>query len=373
MATIYRRGKQWWGRVQRAGTDYRKPLKTTAEATARQRLKDWLDELDRIAWGEKPRRTFDDMALKFIEDHLPTLKPKSRRRYLTSIEILTDSFEGLYLDEIASAKLADFADDRRRAGARISEKWLGRRAPKPITAATIRRDLACLSSMFGCAIEWEWTEHNPVPAFMKARKKRGLREGAPKTRWLSHAEEAAILAAARDAEAEPILHDAICLAIDTGLRADELFGLRWDQVNPARNQIELTDGPRGNVGDTKNRRGREVPLLDRARTILGTLPRRLHCPYVLFNPETGTRYRGLGKGLAGAARRAKIRPLTWHDLRRTNGCRLLQDRGLSMEQVSRWLGHSSIVVTEKAYAFLETEHLHAAIARRTILGTGKAD
>jgi hypothetical protein len=33
-----------------------------------------------------------------------------------------------------------------------------------------------------------------------------------------------------------------------------------------------------------------------------------------------------------------------------------------MEQVSGWLGHSSVLVTERAYAFIETEHLHAAIA-----------
>jgi len=56
-----------------------------------------------------------------------------------------------------------------------------------------------------------------------------------------------------------------------------------------------------------------------------------------------------------------IPDLTWHDLRRTCGCRLLQDHKMSMEAVSKWLGHSSIQVTEKAYAFLETRHLHEAV------------
>jgi integrase len=211
--------------------------------------------------------------------------------------------------------------------------------------------------MFGCAMEWEWTDRNPVPAFLKARKKRGLREGAPKTRWLTHDEEAALLTAAQDDQAERLLSDAIALAIDTGLRSDELLGLRWDQVNFSKNQIELL------AGDTKAIRRREIPLLPRARTILDTMPRRLRSPYVLVNPETGERYRTLGKGLAGAVKRAGIKPATWHDLRRTCGCRLLQDRRFSMEQVARWLGHHSVVTTEKSYAFLETEHLHQAMEK----------
>jgi len=53
--------------------------------------------------------------------------------------------------------------------------------------------------------------------------------------------------------------------------------------------------------------------------------------------------------------------LRWHDLRRTCGCRLLQDLKLSMEEVSKWLGHASIEQTEKAYAFLEVEHLREAV------------
>jgi integrase/recombinase XerD len=364
MAAIFRRGgsRQWWGRVQRQGKDHRKSLATTSKGVAQKRLASWLDEFERTAWGERPRHTFDDMALKFIDDHLPTLKPKSQRRYRVSIEILTDSFEGLYLDEIGKARLADFADARRKAGARIPEKWLGKRRPKGISPATVRRDLACLSSMFGCAMEWEWTEVNPVPAFLKARKKRGLKESPPKTRWLRHEEERRLLAAARSNVAEPPLHDAICLAIDTGMRSDELFGLKQLEVSLVRNQIELSTG-------TKNSRPREIPLLPRAREILARLPTHLRSPYVLVNPETGTRYLQLSKGLAGAVKRAGIERLTWHDLRRTCGCRLLQDHRLSMEHVSRWLGHSSVLVTERAYAFLETEHLHAAIASAAKIAT----
>ncbi len=35
---------------------------------------------------------------------------------------------------------------------------------------------------------------------------------------------------------------------------------------------------------------------------------------------------------------------------------------MEMAEVSKWLGHHSVVVTEKAYAFLEVQNLHAAVA-----------
>jgi integrase len=221
--------------------------------------------------------------------------------------------------------------------------------------------------MFGCAMEWEWAEGNPVPAFLKSRKRRGLRESPPRSRYLTHDEETRLLAAARDEHATPGLHDAICVAIDTGMRREEQLGLRRARVSQARNQIELAED------STKNSQAREIPLLPRAAKILAQLPAHLRSDYVFVNPETGTRFAGLNKGLAGAARRAKIRPLTWHDLRRTCGCRLLQDHGMSLEQVRLWLGHSSVTVTEKTYAFLETVHLHRAIGAGTKAGTGTAD
>ncbi|MBX9590326.1 MAG: hypothetical protein K2X43_13545 [Hyphomonadaceae bacterium] len=66
----------------------------------------------------------------------------------------------------------------------------------------------------------------------------------------------------------------------------------------------------------------------------------------------------------------------WHDVRRTCGCRLLQGvvidgvmRKLSMERVSKWLGHSSITVTERHYAFLTVDDLHEAV--RQPHGTGR--
>jgi integrase len=118
---------------------------------------------------------------------------------------------------------------------------------------------------------------------------------------------------------------------------------------------------------TKSGRARKVPVPARSATILAQLPRN-DSGVVLVNPETGGRYVQMNKGLKAAARRAKISDLQWHDLRRTAGCRWLQRDGKSMEEVSILLGHSSVVVTERRYAFLEAEAVAESLGR-TKVGT----
>jgi integrase len=122
------------------------------------------------------------------------------------------------------------------------------------------------------------------------------------------------------------------------LRREELFSLRWTQVDLDRGIIRTTT-------KTKSGRPRSVPLPERSRSILPAFPG--FDDYVLINPETKKRYVQMNKGLKGAVRRAGIAPLQWHDLRRTAGCRWLQRDGKSMEEVSILFGHSSVQVTEQ--------------------------
>jgi integrase len=310
----------------------------------------WLDELDAIAWGDKPRRSWEEAAAKFIKDHLPTIKPSSRLRYVVSLRHLNAHFAGKMLHQITSSEMSDFEPVRRAAG---------------VTTSTIRRDLSCLSSLVTSTVEWEWMDSNPVPAFLKQRAKRGLKEGQPRTRYLTEDEERRMIAAAtsRDAKTRSgkqtgkptCAREAITLAIDTGLRRTELFALTWRQVDMVRCVIDT-------LTRTKSGRARRVPLPPRSAQILAQLPRH-DSGFVLVNPDTGTRYTQMSKGLKAAARRAKVDDVRWHDLRRTAGCRWLQRDGKSMEEVSILLGHSSVVVTEQCYAFLESDTVAESFSR----------
>src|SRR5215472_356514 len=119
MARIYRRpgSRKWWGRAQRAGRELRRSLQTTDRAVAERRFRAWLDELDAVAWGEKPRRSFDATAEKFVREHLTTLKPAAATRYGVSLKHLAEHFGGKTLDHVTSSELSAL---RRSGGPRAS-------------------------------------------------------------------------------------------------------------------------------------------------------------------------------------------------------------------------------------------------------------
>lgn len=336
---IYKRGRTYWGRIQHQGNEYRRSLQTTSRTVAEDRAAKWIAEMKAQAWGERQIPTFEDAAVHFFAVS-GDLKPATLRRYQSSLRLLDPFMRGKRLDEINRETLREFVAYRRRE----------------VATATIRRDLAFLSVVFAEAIEHWGFDGNPVLSFMRAGRKRGtLRDSEPRTRYLSADEERALLAVC-----EPSLHFAVCFAIDTGLRREEQFGLRWSDID-MQNGIVTVEGAR-----TKKHRTRRVPIQDRTAQILAHQPRRLRPagePDFVFCKPDGERYQHRRRAYETAVKRSGIPDLTWHDLRTTCGCRLLQDHEMSMDKVREWLGHSSVAVTERHYAFLSVDDLKKSLAQ----------
>jgi integrase/recombinase XerD len=362
MATIYWRNGWAWARAQVKGEPIREPLGTRNKGEAQERFQQFLAriEADKNSKWVKRETTFDAAARVFMDEHLPTLRKSSHSRYLQSLGKLTPHFEALTLQGISRADLTKYVASERRRG---------------VSDSTIRRDLACLSSLFTVAADYELCDANPVLSFLHAKKKaKQLNEADFRTRYLSHLEELALLRQARS-EADAMKHGsprwhekfmilcAFALYIDTGLRAQELLLAERSWLN--------YDGPEiivpGSVA--KNGKERRVPLTDRALAILEQIPEHKPktgkpSPYILWRCSTGKRFKDLNKTLQRIAGKVGIKDITIHDLRRTCGCRLLQDRRMAMVQVSQWLGHASTDITEKRYAFLKVENLQEALGRK---------
>lgn len=362
MANIYWRQGWAWARATVKGVERREPLGTRLKAEAQERFEQFVAKIadEKASKWERKKTPFREAVRVFTDDHLPTLEPSSQTRYLQSLLILTPHFEHATLQDISRADLTTFIAARRKAT---------KRRKTGLKDSSIRRELACLSSLFTIAADYELCDANPVLPFLRAKKKtKQLVESDFRTRHLSHSEELALLGQSR-AEADAAKHGslrwhekfmALCafaLYIDTGLRAQELLLAEWAWIDLETKEITVP----ANIA--KNGKTRKVPLLNRALAILRQIPRHPKAPYVLWRCQTGKRFMDLNKTLQRLAAKVGITDITVHDLRRTCGCRLLQDWKLSMEKVSRWLGHGSTEITEKRYAFLKVENLQEAIGR----------
>ena len=286
---VWWRGEIAWGRVERGGKAYRQSLETTDPKVARERVKVWLEGLKAQKWGEKPKRSYDEAADRFISEHLPRLKPRGAERYLQSLKVLTEFFEGKMLEDITSATLIDYEQRRRRQG---------------VTSGTIRNDLWCLSAIYTCAMEWEWVEGNRVAAYIRSRSKRGLLPPSPpRTRYCSHDEELELLRRCKDHRSWDIMLAAgIVLTIDLGLRKEELLAADWTMIDLEKR--EWTVPKQLAKTGRKTGAGRTIPILPRSAKLLEQIPRaaavasghndplgRAAAPFVLWHDDHGIKRR----------------------------------------------------------------------------------
>ena len=184
------------------------------------------------------------------------------------------------------------------------------------------------------------------------------------------------------------------VAIYVGLRSDELWGLRRQDIVGLEGSRPTCQVRRSYDGPVKTKNAlRDVPIL----------PPAVNALRAYFAASPVTRIGGLvfpgrdGSCHAesytaqwrdsnhrpspsrdsvikspGWRRKAGIRPeVDFRDFRHTCGCHLAQGtwtRPFTLHEIKRWLGHSSISVTERHYAMLTSDNLHAAVASESITG-----
>ena len=298
-------------------------------------LRQLIEEEDRRSRGGLPRHTVKELLDRFESEHVPVLR--SANTYRFAIRNLASRLGSILLDQFSRQHIADFIAIRQNDG---------------VKSSTIKRELVVLSSAMTFAVGWGWAAQSMAGLL----ERRMLKSSPTRRRYLTHDEEKRLLEAA-----SPRLRPLIIFAIETGLRREEQFSLKWYQIDLDRRELKLFV--------TKTGTPRIVPLSDRALAVLNELPRYPASPFVFVNPTTGTRYVSPSRRFAAAGQRAEIKDLRWHDLRRTCGCRLIQDHHADLFHVSRWLGHSTTAMTERAYAFLRVQDLHAFIRPGTKTGT----
>jgi len=165
---------------------------------------------------ESRRHTLANLIDRYEKSILPQKKdPRNQKRQL---KWWRDQYGDRFLADIKPSVITE-GRDRLREGDRSD--------------STVNRYLAALSHPFTIAVkEWQWLEHNPVLKVSKLKEPRG------RVRFLSDDERKQLLKACSDSNNQE-LHLAVTLALSTGARQAEIWGLRWDQIDLGRELVKI--------------------------------------------------------------------------------------------------------------------------------------
>jgi len=226
-------------------------------------------------------------------------------------------------------------------------KRTGRLAP-----ATINRRFAFIRHILALAVKDDLLTKNPasgIKFFAEAKR----------TRYFSDMELNQI-----QQQMKPENWNLVALAIETGMRREEQFSLRWDQVCLETSVITLPL-PKGG-------RTRYVPLSEGAKAILRNLDSFLTGPWVFPSSRNPLQPRNaqtfVNTHFTPALRKAGITGACWQTLRHTTASRLVM-AGVDLFTVKEILGHRDIATTMR-YSHLSPGFLLEAVNRGSLVGTG---
>jgi len=218
-----------------------------------------------------------------------------------------------------------------------------------ISNARVNRYMATLSTTITTAVkEWEWMEDNPLRKVSKLKEPRG------RVRYLSTEERERLLKACKESH-NTDLYTAVILAISTGGRRAEIWGLCWKCVDLQNGFVTFEE--------TKNDEPRSVPLAGHAFELMmerSKVP-RIDTDLVFPSPKNPQKHFDFRKPFQMALKAAQIEDFRWHDLRHCAASYLVM-AGVDMRTVAEILGHKTLQMTQR-YTHLSPEHLKDAVSK----------
>lgn len=265
-----------------------------------------------------------------------TAHPNTHQRLVVSSVPLLRYFKKIPLDRISVDDVEAYKKHRMTQKSSHTKRLL-----KP---ATVNRELACLRSLFNFYLRQEVLSANPVSRI------RFLVENNEQTRVLTFEEQDLFLAAC----SQP-LRDCAGLLLETGMRPDEVYHLRVENVNL---KLGWVFNPSGKTKAAK----RKIPLTTVATAILHRRIETAEGPYVFGSPDDPTRsITKLNKPHGTAVKRSGVNWFRLYDLRHTFATRAIES-GMDLITLAAILGHSRIVMVQR-YAHPAEQHKVEAMRR----------
>lgn len=211
--------------------------------------------------------------------------------------------------------------------------------------------LAVVRQVFNHAIRLNVAEGSSPTSKVKVKLNDNRRQ-----RFLSREEANSVLSALRDRSAD--LADMALLSLHCGLRAGEVFGLEWRDVNLETGTMTLRD--------TKNGRTRHAYMTSQVREMFAN--RGGGAASELVFPDTKGNRRASISNVFGAVVDAlglndnvtdPLDKVVFHTLRHTYASWLVM-KGTPLYTVQQLLGHRTSAMTER-YSHLAPDHMRSAV------------
>lgn len=334
---------------------------------AEQRLEQIIGEKAEGLVVARKRRTFAELRAQYLTDVASSISVHTLVEYRRIVEKrLAPSLDGIRVDQI---------------GVQTVRALKAKLIADGSAAATVNKALILLSMILSTAVADRELTFNPCDHVRKVPAKRRTVDAdtgdVGEKRALTREELAALLTASEglakaatdyasklkvEAARVRYQHSAHCYhavlvtAARSGLRASELFGLRWEDVDFAGGTVSVKRRFRNGTFDVAKSRTstRTVPVTADAVAVLRAW--RIRSPHKAAGALVFCTVRGAPlspsnvsrRGVQPAAKAAGLTGVGLHLLRHTWGSHLLA-AGEDLASVSKYLGHASIAITAAVY------------------------
>lgn len=257
--------------------------------------------------------------------------------------------EWTYKKHLHGWKLRKISDIRRRDVVELHAK-IGKKSGEkgerggPYAA---NRVIELLSAMYNKAIEWEWKGENPaakVEPFQERSRERFLQP-----------DELPAFFKSLQAEENEIVRDYVLLSLLTGARRANVQAMRWEEINfPSATWL---------IPETKNGFPVTVALSVQAMAILEQRKASSKSEWVFPGAGDSGHLIEPKSAWKRILKRARIKDLRIHDLRRTLGS-WQAAQGTSLQIIGKSLGHQTLAATQ-VYARLNLDPVRESVSKAT--------
>lgn len=328
MATYTKRGGMWRAQVRRKGVSRSETFSSKADAVAWATRIEHEINVGKLTPGTK--HTLAD-ALREYEKRVSPTKRTARWEAIRFAAFVRD------FPDLAAMPLADVTSEHmgRWRDARLAgDEETGR---GKVGTATVLREINLLSHVFTTARdEWKWVTESPLTGMRRPT------EPEPRKRRITDEEVDLLLERlGYRTDETPATKSArigamLVFAIETAMRAGEIEGMTWDEVDLKKRYVHL---PR-----TKTGIARDVPLSPRALAILNQVaPLKKEFDGNVFGVDAPARDALFRKAKTAAA----LSDLHFHDARREALTRL--SKIFNVMELAKISGHRDLRILQAVY------------------------